>query len=141
MTPAPIELHPIGHVRSPYKVRGDAPRQGRLSDSISEIVINEKYLRALWQIEGKKNLWVLCWFDRADRTVLRATPPGTSTEKGVFAIRSPDRPNPVSLCMVDLLDVNGGVLKVRGLDAFDGTPVIDIKVYSAEIDCAKKSGS
>jgi tRNA-Thr(GGU) m(6)t(6)A37 methyltransferase TsaA len=141
MTPAPIELHPIGHVRSPYKVRGDAPRQGRLSDSISEIVINEKYLPALWQIEGKKNLWVLCWFDRADRTVLRATPPGTSTEKGVFAIRSPDRPNPVSLCMVDLLDVNGGVLTVRGLDAFDGTPVIDIKVYSAEIDCAKKSGS
>lgn len=141
MTPAPIELHPIGYVRSPYKVRGDAPRQGRLSDTISEIAIDEKYLSALWQIEGKKNLWVLCWFDRADRTVLRATPPGTSTEKGVFAIRSPDRPNPVSLCMVDLLEVNGGVLKVRGLDAFDGTPVIDIKVYSAEIDCVKKSGS
>jgi len=141
MTPAPIELHPIGYVRSPYKVRGDAPRQGRLSDTISEIVIDEKYLPALWHIEGKKNLWVLCWFDRADRAVLRATPPGTSTEKGVFAIRSPDRPNPVSLCMVDLLEVNGGVLKVRGLDALDGTPVIDIKVYSAEIDCAKKSGS
>jgi tRNA-Thr(GGU) m(6)t(6)A37 methyltransferase TsaA len=141
MTPESIELHPIGYVRSPYRVRGDAPRQGRLSDTISEIVIDEKYLPALWQIEGKKNLWVLCWFDRADRTVLRATPPGTSTEKGVFAIRSPDRPNPVSLCMVDLLEVNGGVLKVRGLDAFDGTPVIDIKVYSAEIDCAKKSGS
>ena len=60
---------------------------------------------------------------------------GTSTEKGVFVIRSPDRPNPVSLCMVDLLEVNDGVLKVRGLDAFDGTPVIDIKMYSAEIDC------
>lgn len=141
MTPAPIELHPIGHVRSPYKARGDAPRQGRLSDTISEIVIDEKYLPALWQIEGKKNLWVLCWFDRADRMVLRATPPGASAEKGVFAIRSPDRPNPVSLCMVDLVEVNGGVLKVRGLDAFDGTPVIDIKVYSAEIDCAKESGS
>jgi len=63
-------------------------------------------------------------------------PPGTSAEKGVFAIRSPDRPNPVSLCMVDLLEVKDSVLKVRGLDAFDGTPVIDIKVYSAEIDCA-----
>jgi tRNA-Thr(GGU) m(6)t(6)A37 methyltransferase TsaA len=137
MTPAPIELHPIGYVRSPYKVRGDAPRQGRLSDSISEIVIDEKYRAALWQIEGRKHLWVLCWFDRADRTVLRAIPPGTSAEKGVFAIRSPDRPNPVSLCMVDLIDVKGNVLKVRGLDAFDGTPVIDIKVYSAEIDCVR----
>ena len=87
-------------------------------------------------MEGRKHLWVLCWFDRADRTVLRAIPPGTSAEKGVFAIRSPDRPNPVSLCMVDLLEVKDGVLKVLGLDAFDGTPVIDIKVYSAEIDCA-----
>jgi tRNA-Thr(GGU) m(6)t(6)A37 methyltransferase TsaA len=137
MTPAPIELHPVGYIRSPYKTRGDAPRQGRLSDTISEIVIDEKYCPALWQIGGRKHLWVLCWFDRADRTILRAVPPGTSAEKGVFAIRSPDRPNPVSLCMVDLLEVKGNVLRVRGLDAFDGTPVIDIKVYSAEIDCAR----
>jgi tRNA (Thr-GGU) A37 N-methylase len=54
----------------------------------------------------------------------------------VFAIRSPDRPNPVSLCLVDLIGINDSVLQVRGLDAFDGTPVIDIKVYSADIDCA-----
>ena len=135
MTPEPIEIHPVGFVRSPYKTRGDAPRQGRMSDTVSLIVIDEKYRPALWKIEGRKHLWVLCWFDRADRTVLRATPPGTSAEKGVFAIRSPDRPNPVSLCMVDLLEVNDGVLKVRGLDALDKTPVIDIKVYSPEIDC------
>ncbi len=139
MSPAPFALHPIGSVRSPYKAKGDAPRQGRLSDTISEIVVDEKYRPALWQIEGRKHLWVLCWFDRADRSILRAIPPGTSAEKGVFAIRSPDRPNPVSLCMVDLLEVKGNVLVVRGLDAFDGTPVIDIKVYSSEIDCAKKS--
>ncbi|MDO8871666.1 MAG: tRNA (N6-threonylcarbamoyladenosine(37)-N6)-methyltransferase TrmO [Methanoregula sp.] len=138
MTSQPIEIHSIGYVRSPYKEKGDAPRQGRLSDTVSEIVIDERYLPALYQLEGSKHLWVLCWFDRADRTVLRAIPPGTSAEKGVFAIRSPDRPNPISLCMVDLLEVKDGILKVRGLDAFDGTPVIDIKMYSAEIDCAKK---
>lgn len=137
MTPAPIELHPVGYVRSPYRNPGDAPRQGRLSDTVSEIVIDEPYRPALWQVEGKKHLWVLCWFDRADRSVLRAVPPGQSAEKGVFAIRSPDRPNPVSLCMVDLIGIKDGVLRVRGLDAFDGTPVVDIKVYSAEIDCAK----
>jgi tRNA-Thr(GGU) m(6)t(6)A37 methyltransferase TsaA len=136
MNTAPIELHPIGCVRSPYKARGDAPRQGRFSDTISEIVIDEKYRPALWQVEAQKHLWVLCWFDRADRSVLRAIPPGTSAEKGVFAIRSPDRPNPVSLCLVDLIGINDSVLQVRGLDAFDGTPVIDIKVYSADIDCA-----
>ena len=137
MTSLPLELHPIGFVRSPYKARGDAPRQGRLSGTISEIVIDEQYRPALWQIESQKHLWVLCWFDRADRARLRATPPGATSEKGVFAIRSPDRPNPVSLCMVDLLSVDDGVLTVRGLDAFDGTLVIDIKVYSANIDCAK----
>ena len=138
MLPTPIELFPIGYVRSPYKAKGDAPRQGRLSDTISEIVIDEKYRPALWQVEGRKHLWILCWFDRADRSVLRAIPPGTSAQKGVFAIRSPDRPNPVSLCMVDLIGIEDGVLKVRGLDAFNGTPVIDIKVYSAEVDCARK---
>jgi tRNA-Thr(GGU) m(6)t(6)A37 methyltransferase TsaA len=137
MSTPSIALHPVGYVRSPYKARGDAPRQGRFSDTISEIVIDEQYRDALWQVEGRKHLWVLCWFDRADRTVLRATPPGSSSEKGVFAIRSPDRPNPVSLCMVDLIGVKDCILSVRGLDAFDGTPVIDIKVYSPEIDCAK----
>jgi tRNA-Thr(GGU) m(6)t(6)A37 methyltransferase TsaA len=81
---------------------------------------------------------VLCWFDRADRSVLRAIPPGATDEKGVFAIRSPDRPNPIAICMVDLLEVRDGVLKVRGLDAIDGTPVIDIKMHSPEIDCAEE---
>jgi tRNA-Thr(GGU) m(6)t(6)A37 methyltransferase TsaA len=138
MPPQTIELHPVGYVRSPYKVKGDAPRQGRFSDTISEIVIDEKFRPALWQMEGRKHLWVLCWFDRADRTVLRAVPPGAVSEKGVFAIRSPDRPNPVSLCMVDLLEVNNTVLKVRGLDAFDGTPVIDIKVHSPDVDCTRE---
>ncbi|MFA4877908.1 MAG: tRNA (N6-threonylcarbamoyladenosine(37)-N6)-methyltransferase TrmO [Methanoregula sp.] len=141
MTPPPIEIHPVGFVRSPYKVRGDAPRQGRLSDTVSEIVISRQYRPALHELAGRKHLWVLCWFDRADRTVLRAVPPGTKAEKGVFAIRSPDRPNPVSLCLVDLLSVDDGVLKVRGLDAFDGTPVIDIKMYSAEIDCVRNKSN
>jgi tRNA (adenine37-N6)-methyltransferase len=138
MSPEPVELHPVGYVRSPYKTRGDAPRQGRFSDIISEIIIDEQYRPALYQLEGRKHLWVLCWFDRADRSVLRAVPPGTSFEKGVFAIRSPDRPNPVSLCLVDLLGVKDGLLKVRGLDALDGTPVVDIKMYSPEIDCARE---
>jgi len=137
MAQVPIELHPVGYVRSSYMIKGDAPRQGRFSETVAHIVIAEQYRPALWKIGGRKHLWVLCWFDRADRTVLRAKPPGAESEKGVFAIRSPDRPNPVSLCLVDLLGVHDGVLKVRGLDAFDGTPVIDIKTYSPEIDCAR----
>ena len=129
-----IEIHPIGIVRSPYKKQGDAPRQGRLSDTISEIVIDPACRDGLLGIEDKKHLFVLSWFDKAERDTLRTTPPHGTAEQGVFAIRSPGRPNPVALCVVDLLGVHDGVLTVRGLDAFDGTPVIDIKPFFADLD-------
>lgn len=130
-----LELHPIGVVRSPYKKNGDAPRQGRLSDNVSEIVIDPAYRDGLLDIEKRKHLFVLCWFDRADRHRLRAIPPDKNAESGVFAIRAPDRPNPVAICLVDLLGISNGVLRVRGLDALDGTPVIDIKPFFSELDC------
>jgi len=130
-----IELNPIGYVRSPYKKQGDAPRQGRLSDAISEIIIDPAFREGLLGLEEKKHLLILCWFDRADRKILRAIPPYRTVEQGVFAIRSPSRPNPVAICLVDLLGIDNGVLRVRGLDALDGTPVIDIKPYFADIDC------
>ena len=129
-----IELVPIGYVKSPYRERKDAPRQGRLSDTISEIVLDDRFLCGLADVEKKSHLIVLLWFDRADRAVLRATPPGTSAEHGVFATRSPDRPNPVAFSVVDLIGRDGNVLRVRGLDALDGTPVIDIKPWFPDID-------
>lgn len=135
-----IELQPIGYVRSPYKKSGDAPRQGRLVDTVSEIVIDPPYRDGLLDLEKRKNLFVLCWFDRADRNRLRAVPPGNGVESGVFSIRSPDRPNPVAICLVDLLGIEDGVLRVRGLDAFDGTPVIDIKPFFADLDCPAEDG-
>jgi tRNA-Thr(GGU) m(6)t(6)A37 methyltransferase TsaA len=130
-------IHPIGVVRSPYKVREDAPRQGRLSDTVSEIVIDEKYLPGLDDVETKSHLIILSWFDRADRTVLRAPPYHEKIERGVFALRAPNRPNPVAFSVVDLLGREGNVLRVRGLDALDGTPVVDIKPYYPDIDCVK----
>jgi len=130
-------IHPIGVVRSPYKVREDAPRQGRLSDTVSEIVIDEKYLPGLDDVEKKSHLIILSWFDRSDRTLLRATPPHEKIEHGVFATRSPNRPNPVAFSVVDLLGREGNILRVRGLDALDGTPVVDIKPYYPDIDCVK----
>ena len=132
-----FEIRPIGSVRSPYKERKDAPRQGRLSDTVSEIVIDEEYLPGLCDVETQSHLIVLSWFDRADRSRLRATPPHTQIEHGVFATRSPDRPNPVAFSVVDLLGRERNVLRVRGLDALDGTPVVDIKPYSMEIDCVQ----
>lgn len=137
MTTMDFEIRPIGHVRSPYREKKDAPRQGRLLDTVSEIVIDERYLSGLDDIEKKPHLIILSWFDRADRTRLRATPPHEGIEHGVFATRSPDRPNPVAFSVVDLLGRQGNVLQVRGLDALDGTPVVDIKPYVPDLDCMK----
>lgn len=130
-----VDLNPIGYVSSPYLKKGDAPRQGRLTETEAEIVIDEQYLPGLFRIEEKKHLFVLCWFDRADRSVLRTTPPHNPVEHGVFATRSPNRPNPVSLSLVDVVSITGNTIRVRGLEALDGTPVLDIKPYSREIDC------
>jgi formylmethanofuran dehydrogenase subunit E len=136
-----MDLRPIGFVRSPYKTLSEAPQQGRDSDQESEIVIDEEYVTGLKDIDYHPHLIVLCWFDRADRARLTATPPHLSTEHGVFATRSPNRPNPIGFCIVDLLKRDGRTLRVRGLDALDGTPVLDIKPYSRGIDCVPGSKS
>jgi tRNA-Thr(GGU) m(6)t(6)A37 methyltransferase TsaA len=117
----------------------DAPHQGRFSDHESEIIIDEAYRGGLRDIEHHPHLIVLCWFDRADRTALTATPPHLQTEHGVFATRSPNRPNPIGFCVIDLIERKGRILRVRGLDAIDGTPVLDIKPYSRGIDCIPES--
>ena len=130
-----IECIPIGIVRSPYRVRGDAPRQGRLADTVAEIRVLETYAAGLEGIERSSHLIVLYWLDRAERGLLFAKPPGETRERGVFSTRSPARPNPIGFGIVDLVRREENVLVVRGLDALDGTPVLDIKPYSPEIDC------
>ena len=112
-------IRPIGYVRSPYKEQKDAPRQGRFSDTVSEIIIEEIYHSGLMDVEKNSHLIVLSWFDRADRTALVVTPPHDPVEHGVFATRSPNRPNPVAFSVVDLIERDGNILRVRGLDALD----------------------
>jgi formylmethanofuran dehydrogenase subunit E len=135
--PGSFNLAPIGVIHSPFRTYDDAPRQGRLSIEESTIEICNPFTEGLRDAEDHKNLIVLYWLDRADRNKLTATPPGTSTEHGVFATRSPNRPNPIGFAVVDLIRREDNRLIVRGLDALDGTPVLDIKPYSAEIDCVK----
>jgi tRNA-Thr(GGU) m(6)t(6)A37 methyltransferase TsaA len=130
-----IECTPIGVVRSPYRERGDAPRQGRLTTTLAEIQIFETYAPGLEDVERSSHLIVLYWLDRAERGLLFAKPPGETRSRGVFSTRSPARPNPIGFGVVDLVRREGNVLIVRGLDALDGTPVLDIKPYSPEIDC------
>ncbi len=133
----PAVLKPIGIIRSPYLRRGEAPRQGRLSDTESVIEIYPAYEDGLQDVDNHRHLIALYWFDRSDRRLLKATPPGSGTEHGVFATRSPERPNPIGFAVIDLLARDGCRLTVRGLDAFDGTPLLDLKPYFPDLDCVR----
>ncbi|HTY15109.1 MAG TPA: tRNA (N6-threonylcarbamoyladenosine(37)-N6)-methyltransferase TrmO [Methanoregulaceae archaeon] len=137
----PFDIILIGIVHSPYQTRTEAPHQGRFSETVSEIEIFDAYAEGLKDIEKHSHLIILSWFDRSDRTVLLATPPHSGIEHGVFATRSPERPNPVGLCVVELIGRKGTILKVRGLDSLDGTPVIDIKPYFRDLDCMTGKGT
>jgi tRNA-Thr(GGU) m(6)t(6)A37 methyltransferase TsaA len=129
---------PIGIIHSPFRTRKGAPRQGRFSDAQVTLEILPEFTEGLQDVEQQPHLIVLYWLDRSDRTTLKAIPPHTGIEHGVFATRSPDRPNPIGICIVELVRREGNQLFVRGLDALDGTPLLDIKPYSAAIDSVKQ---
>jgi tRNA-Thr(GGU) m(6)t(6)A37 methyltransferase TsaA len=130
-------VRPIGVVRSVLKDPADAPKQGALTGQEAEIVVDPAYLPALEGLDrGRGKIIVICWMHFADRGRLKVHPRDQEElpERGVFSTRSPHRPNPVSLHTVTLLSVVGNVLRVRGMDAIDGTPVVDIKPHSPELD-------
>jgi tRNA (adenine37-N6)-methyltransferase len=127
-------LEPIGIIHTPYRRREDIPRQGRLSSELCEIEVFPQFAPALKDIEQCTHLFVIFWLHLGDRGRLTATPPHDGKEHGVFATRSPSRPNPLALDIVELLDVKENLLKVRGMDALDGSILLDIKPYSAGID-------
>lgn len=129
-----MRLEPIGVIHTPYHRREDIPRQGRLSSELCEIEVLPEFMPALKDIEQCTHIFIIFWLHLADRSRLTATPPHDSKEHGVFATRSPNRPNPLALDIVELLEVKGTRLKVRGMDALDGSILLDIKPYSAGID-------
>jgi tRNA-Thr(GGU) m(6)t(6)A37 methyltransferase TsaA len=127
-------LKPIGLIHTPYKRREDIPRQGRLSQELCEIEVFPEYAMGLNDIEQCSHLFVLYWLHLGERGKLTAIPPHDGREHGVFATRSPNRPNPIALDIVELLGVNENWLKIRNMDALDGSVLVDIKPYSAGID-------
>ena len=98
------------------------------------VEIYEPYEPALLDIDRCTHLYVLYWQDKGDRQTLQTKTPWGPAIRGVFATRSPNRPNPVGLCVVNFIGRKGRFLEVKGLDALDGSPLIDIKPYSAAID-------
>lgn len=129
-----MELTAIGVIHSPYKTKEDAPFQGRFAEETVELEIYNEYAAGLKDIEEVTHLIILYWCDRARRDTLETKTPHGPEVHGVFACRSPSRPNPIAFCVAELLRREGNRLVVRGLDAVDGSPLIDIKPYSSDID-------
>jgi tRNA (adenine37-N6)-methyltransferase len=122
-----FRFEPIGFVENEFKETQRDPDV--FAGTVSRIRLLDDFARGLYRIEGYARLYIIYVFDRADGFKLVLHPRGDAArpERGVFATHSPRRPNPIGLTVVDLLGVEGQTIIVRGLDAVDGTPVLDIK--------------
>ena len=125
---------PIGVVRSPYRDTQQVPKGlGAQHDAEGILEIKAEYEPGLKDIEGFSHLLVIWVFDRVEGFKLEAMPPSDNRPHGVFATRSPERPNPIGLTVVELLGREGPLLRVRGIDMLDGTPILDIKPYLSSV--------
>jgi tRNA-Thr(GGU) m(6)t(6)A37 methyltransferase TsaA len=129
MPDAGYELRPIGLVESPLADRTSAPLQGNEGSPEATLVIDQAVSEGVRDIHVGSELLVLTWLHQADRSVLSTRPRNDPRNpiQGVFTTRSPDRPNPIGLHRVKVLEVEGSRIRVSDLEAIDGTPVIDIK--------------
>ncbi|MGA9799105.1 MAG: tRNA (N6-threonylcarbamoyladenosine(37)-N6)-methyltransferase TrmO [Terriglobales bacterium] len=134
---------PIGFVNTPYKSTSEIPKGlNAKHDAEGVLRILPEFEPGLTDVEGFSHLFVIWEFDRSPREELRgadllASPPSDNRQHGVFATRSPRRPNPIGLTVVELLRREGADLHVRGVDMLDGTPVLDIKPYLSSIPSEK----
>jgi len=127
-------MRPIGSVRSPYKESGGVPKGcGAKHEAEGVLEILPELEAGLTDIEGFSHLFVIWVFDRSEGSELIGTPPCDDRPHGVFSTRSPKRPNPIGLTVVELLRRDGPRLHVRGVDMLDGTPILDIKPYLSSV--------
>jgi tRNA-Thr(GGU) m(6)t(6)A37 methyltransferase TsaA len=126
---ARIEITPVGWVESPLTDRSAAPKQGEEGAPDACLVFEPEAIDALHGIQAGDELLVFTWLDRGDRTVLQTHPRDDPANplQGVFNTRSPDRPNPIGLHPVEVISIDGRRMRVRNLEAIDGTPVVDVK--------------
>ena len=137
-------FEPIGFVRSPFKEKREAPRQGVVSsaEGTIELLPTTGLEDAVSDLEGFERIFVIFHFHEAGGFRPRVQPPRSAARRGVLATRSPHRPNAIGLTIVRLLGVEGRVLRIADVDMLDGTPVLDIKPYVPYVDAfpASRSG-
>jgi formylmethanofuran dehydrogenase subunit E len=128
-----MQLKPIGIIHSPYQA-GQAPYQGVGRKEICQVEIFPEFEEGLKDIEGFSHIILIYWFHRSQGYHLLVKTPWDTKPHGLFTTRSPHRPCPLGLSVVELVAREKNILKVRGLDAVDGTPLLDIKPYVPSID-------
>lgn len=146
---APVSLDPIGIARTPFKEKREAPRQPAAARGVLGSIVlfpGKGYEDALADLREWTHVWVLYLFDRAEGWRPKVLPPRSSARgekgarKGVFATRSPHRPNPIGLSVVRLVSVEGLSVNVADVDLLDGTPVLDLKPYVKYTDVVTEAG-
>lgn len=141
--PQSMAFEPIGHVRCEKKLKFDAPHQpdsGSMETNHVVLLPGRQFDLALQDLEGFDRIWLVSWFSRNNSWRPRPLPPrGPATRRGVFATRSPHRPNPIGLTCVRLISIEGLTLTVGPLDLVDGTPILDIKPYMRTVDAFPES--
>ncbi len=136
-----IIYEPIGIFLSPYTPDKEAPRQGILKPDVKAIIeVFPEYHGALASLNQHEYIIVLYHFDQVENWSTMVTPPGADREFGLFATRTPRRPNPIGFSVLKLDKVENGILHISGTDALNGTPVLDIKPYIPSLDCVETSG-
>jgi tRNA-Thr(GGU) m(6)t(6)A37 methyltransferase TsaA len=129
----------IGTIRTPWVRRADCPKNTAESDAVCTVEVDARWAAGLRDVATCSHLILLYWMDEAPRDLVVQAPRHYGVAHGVFALRTPARPNPIALAVVELLGVellgvDGARLRVRGLDCRDGTPLLDIKPYFASTD-------
>ncbi|HXU14147.1 MAG TPA: tRNA (N6-threonylcarbamoyladenosine(37)-N6)-methyltransferase TrmO [Terriglobales bacterium] len=125
---------PIGFIHTPYQATSEIPKgYGAKHQAEGALDVLPEFEAGLTDVEGFSHLFVLWEFDRSEGFDLFGKPPIDDRPHGVFATRSPRRPNPIALTVVELLRREGGKLHVKGVDMLDGTPILDIKPYLSSI--------
>jgi len=129
-----MEIEPIGIIHTPFKTKEETPHQSIASNSIGRIEIFEEYEEGLDDIDGFSHIIIIFRFHKSEGYSLKVKTPHDENIKGVFSTRSPRRPNQLGLSVVRFLIREKNILFVEGIDAIDGTPLIDIKPYVPSLE-------
>lgn len=117
----------IGRIRTPFKSRGECPKQGRFDGPVCHLEIEAHWRAGLKGLEVGGYVQVLYWMHEARRDLVLLSPKSNGQATGVFSLRSPVRPNPIAVSQAVIVGIEDGTLLVRGLDCIDGTPLLDVK--------------